>query len=333
VPNEDVWNRALTGGKIDTQAIKPQLVTDYCSYNAYTGGDPLHIGPLNDDVYWVGDLTFDCEVDVQSKSGELLLELVEGVRRYHCSFDLETGQATLSFLDDSLNPGDAERTELATVKTSVKGPGTYELCFANVDSRLCLWVDDDLVDLGIKGDYAAAMFPGPQRRDLSPVGVAVQNAHVKVSHLAIRRDVYYRAESIPEDGFSRDEEFGRSTHYLAELLHDPEEWSKEYESNHQIAKFGKLGDDEYFMLGDNSPRSQDSRLWPNNRGAARRHAVPRTALVGKAFFVYWPHGVPFLNGGKGFPVSYHSTPAGKKTKYPANSIPFRPNVERMHRIR
>ena len=26
-----------------------------------------------------------------------------------------------------------------------------------------------------------------------------------------------------------------------------------------------------------------------------------TALVGKAFFIYWPHGIPFLNDGRGYP--------------------------------
>ena len=53
--------------------------------------------------------------------------------------------------------------------------------------------------------------------------------------------------------------------------------------------------DEFLMLGDNSPRSNDSRLWQTT------HSVPRHLLIGKAFFVYWPHGVPFLNNGRGFP--------------------------------
>jgi signal peptidase I len=40
---------------------------------------------------------------------------------------------------------------------------------------------------------------------------------------------------------------------------------------------------EYFVLGDNSPRSADSRLWN-----LERPVVPQRNLVGKAFFVYWP---------------------------------------------
>ena len=40
---------------------------------------------------------------------------------------------------------------------------------------------------------------------------------------------------------------------------------------------------EFFVCGDNSPKSLDSRLWP-----LERPVVPRRNLVGKAFFVYWP---------------------------------------------
>jgi signal peptidase I len=45
----------------------------------------------------------------------------------------------------------------------------------------------------------------------------------------------------------------------------------------------KLRDKEYYALGDNSPKSSDSRLWPLDRPV-----VPQRNLVGRAFFVYWP---------------------------------------------
>ena len=41
---------------------------------------------------------------------------------------------------------------------------------------------------------------------------------------------------------------------------------------------------EFFVCGDNSPKSFDSRLWYK----LDRPVVPRRNLVGKAFFVYWP---------------------------------------------
>ena len=55
------------------------------------------------------------------------------------------------------------------------------------------------------------------------------------------------------------------------------------------------------MMGDNSPRSKDSRGWDIERSSSlgprsnRRVAgrSPATLLTGKAFYVYWPHGKPF----------------------------------------
>jgi len=55
-----------------------------------------------------------------------------------------------------------------------------------------------------------------------------------------------------------------------------------------------LGADEFFVLGDNSPRSFDARLW-----LLARSVVPRGHLIGRAFFVWLPgfgphYGVPIL---------------------------------------
>ena len=68
-----------------------------------------------------------------------------------------------------------------------------------------------------------------------------------------------------------------------------------------------LREGEYFMLGDNSAASKDSRLWSvpgkelQARGEAyQRGTVPGDQLIGRAFFVYWPSGhrtklLPFLS--------------------------------------
>jgi len=55
-----------------------------------------------------------------------------------------------------------------------------------------------------------------------------------------------------------------------------------------------LGDDEFFVCGDNSPLSHDSRFWSEEGvGLDRTYGagvVPRDYLIGRAFFVYWPGG-------------------------------------------
>ena len=44
--------------------------------------------------------------------------------------------------------------------------------------------------------------------------------------------------------------------------------------------------DQFFMLGDNSPSSSDSRYWE------QKSFVERRQLIGKAMFIYWPHAWP-----------------------------------------
>lgn len=359
VPDADDWREWERGEQKGGQAqLEPwkqlQLITDFCGYNAYytVGGE--HANDQGVGYYWVGDLTLSCRVQVQSNTGgELLLELNEGARQYRCRFDLATGEATL-FYPDSNSREEEDVIILGTAATDVKGAGTYDLAFANVDNRLCLWVDGDLIDFGTndEGKPNAEYIPhggenvrqAPNDRDLIPVGIAAKGASTTVSRMKLERDIYYRGES---DNFNSPDlphsEYHGSTSQLMSKLSDPTEWYEEYSKNSEPAvRFDRLGEGEYFVLGDNSPRSKDSRLWtPHRPGPAwqdggwaqNAHSVPRAALVGKAFYVYWPHGKPFLNDGHGFPITYHKDPQGNKTPYPSFRFPFYPDVSRMERIR
>jgi hypothetical protein len=57
-----------------------------------------------------------------------------------------------------------------------------------------------------------------------------------------------------------------------------------------------LGDDEFFVLGDNSPLSADARFWlddidlPDENLYAAAGRVPKRFLLGQALVVYWPAG-------------------------------------------
>jgi signal peptidase I len=77
------------------------------------------------------------------------------------------------------------------------------------------------------------------------------------------------------------------------------------------------------MMGDNSPRSWDGRRWTQQDrewDSSERNGweVPEALLIGKAFFVYWPHGKPI----------WPDIALNKNLR-----VPFRPNVERMQWIR
>ena len=254
-----------------------------------------------------------------------MLDLNEGARSYRCHLELATGRATLAYAEphDSNDPG--EEHKLATAETPFVGPGSHDLSFANVDDRLCLWIDGRLVDFGERASYlpyGGVLIQRPWDEDLIPVGVAARGADVTVSHLFLQRDIYYRGDFV-YPGFEaigqsavprrRRQLYGECTNTkgdpieLEAKVDKPAEWFREYErglasrqtgpgSRHENVPFQfKMGKDEFFMMGDNSPRSKDSRLWSNARHALHRYAVPRIALVGKAFFIYWPHGIPFLN--------------------------------------
>lgn len=362
VPQSNDWQDALKG--ITPQQPRAELIGDFCGYNAATG-----IGAnssIDEGWFWNGDLTINAQVEVDSLAAdgpkELMLELIEGGRKYRCRFDLETGKATLFLIEtrddhteeQPLQPGQ----EPPSAQTTLKGKGKHTVTFANVDDRLCLWVDDDLVKFSGSTEYTPDSLPLPQQQDLVPVGIAARGAAVTVSQLTLQRDIYYRGDYLkPESEFnidpyqdSTESEFQDPSATLYPKRFDPKKWADAYldkqeawQRNHSDVSRFELDADEFLMFGDNSPSSLDSRLWRNLRNAKHRYAVPRSALVGKAFFIYWPHGVPFLNNGQGYNVdipilnkyTFHQDNPGHiaDARYPSFKVPFYPQFERMRRIR
>lgn len=335
VPSPDDWDALLAGQPVQPRS---QLISDFCGYNAYYGsGGRMPGSPREVDTggVWVSDLTtnFELTLDAVETEGNVLIELCDGLSWYRCRIDTNTGQATLLEVAVQLDPN-AER-ELATAETPVQGTGSWDLSFANVDDRLCLWVDDSLIEFGEAASYERFEVGGPTaiQSDLAPVGIAAMNVKAQIAHLQIERDIYYR-KTFQELQEGQNRRLDRVLRELHPYLYDPVEWTRRYaeHADELNQRDYKLGPDEYLAMGDNSPRSRDSRLWSTGVG------VPRKFLVGKAFWIYWPHGVPFMNDGRGFPLSYHKTvvPGGGLVKvpdYPKYTAPFYPQVGRMNRIR
>src|SRR5581483_9326413 len=181
-----------------------------------------------------------------------------GVDRMRASWDLNTGACTL------LRIADGREETLDTQPTKLKGKGTFEVRFANVDERLLVWVDGKLPF----GDGVA--FPAPRQRgpgpnDLRPAGIAIQGASATVRHLKLWRDTYYTARADGSDGRPEMNDWS-----------DPRRW----DSLHDLGGVTfYVQPDHFFCLGDNSPQSADSRVWG---------LVPRRLMLGRALLVYYP---------------------------------------------
>jgi signal peptidase I len=123
--------------------IKPQLITDRMGYNsAILQHDGDRFVPLPN---WVGDLMLEFNVEVQKPQGELHLELSRGIYRYQARFNLADGLCTLwEFRECKERLLDRKETQLESKATRLKGPGNFLVRFANIDSRLTVWVDREM---------------------------------------------------------------------------------------------------------------------------------------------------------------------------------------------
>ncbi|MGE0609363.1 MAG: signal peptidase I [Pirellulales bacterium] len=303
----------------------PQLVSDFTAYNTnhpsqfrshQMQGSEADIEALG--LHWVGDLALEFHCAVLGNTGSLQLELVEGGRRFRCQIELSTGLATLSINDlDSYLP---------TAQTIVHGPGQYKLRLANIDDQLLLWVQDELVDFHTSTAYQDLGNIMPTSADLSPAGISVADARLRVDRLRILRDNYYVAASGRDEmsDYVHDPLFivpaqnvgnrGSDSARLASIMSDPGLWPQVF-SLRRAVEF-RLGRDEFLMLGDNSSRSKDSRFWlddPSRRDAPP-HVVPARLMIGQAEFIYWPH-------------------SWNRTSRDGTWFPAFPNLERMGLVR
>ncbi len=166
--------------------------------------------------------------------------------------------------------------------------------FENLDYRLSLKIGPQEV-LSSSSDPNSPAYYAPNVKAIRkipfvqsvPPRIYGRQTEFEITHLVLERDVHYYEAQLPNPPYSGTNAFSGMRG-----------WGT---SGNPIL----LGEGEYFMLGDNSPASQDSRLWgdivKNAYLTARGEAyqlgtVPQDQLIGKAFFVYWPsaHRIPWL---------------------------------------
>jgi signal peptidase I len=160
-----------------------------------------------------------------------------------------------------------QETILDQKDVKAPAPGTFTLVkFASVDHQLLFEVGGSelAVDLG--------RLPEAPERGTRPAPRAeiFGSGKLTLAHVALFRDIYYTSDG----------QGGRNARVIE-------------------GRPFTLNQDEFFVLGDNSPNSEDGRWWPEPTVASRgwdpprAGVVPRYYLVGKALFVYWPSGFEF----------------------------------------
>jgi signal peptidase I len=308
--------------------MNPQLVTDFIGYNSGIIRYPDSKGAIRLEpeisfptitrngksqnehfcrqstngmgLNWVGDLAVSTNLTVKKSQGVFVLLLVKGGIDFRCEIDLATGIASVSI------DGFANLFEPAKAATPIKLDGSYEIMFCNIDEELRLIVDGKEIDFGTKNRYDKLCHEDknnplsrnrqPTKRDLRPVKIGVRDSAVEVGCIKVWRDMYYIA--CDESNRSHCDLLDSPLNYvhnaytveeiensINRFFSDPDYWAKLGQTRR--VEF-RLDQDQFLMLGDNSAKSKDSRLWTEDRIP---HFVHRDMLIGEALYVYWPHGL------------------------------------------
>jgi signal peptidase I len=296
----DASRREITFAGADNQWLQLHFegkqIKDFYAYNA-DGQRPRR---QNGGQNLVGDLKLSCTWIPETTRGGLRLHM----NRHRDHFEATImGDGTVRLMQSSPRGNRNRRpggVEIAAKKLPPFEPGVaVPIEFVNVDYAVSLKINGDLVAETDDEQYA----PVPEHllgilearhngRDPgilpSVVRIAAQGGGCRLRHLVLERDVYYLSQPQEEqrEGNAYLTWPGWGTEGLPMLLL-PE----------RLGENGRKIEAEYFMFGDNSPQSKDSRLWwqvgDHLRTLGRDYqlgTVPRDQLIGKAFFVYWPSG-------------------------------------------
>jgi signal peptidase I len=260
------------GSQADYIELAGKQILATCAYN-------VHDQPSQPPV---SDLRVRFVLTPGSGDGALRVRL-EKLRRVFWATMQMDGLVTLV---ESNDVPTANAPVMASKRLPPLVPGkSIEISFENVDYRLALRVGGQEV-VTSSDDPAFPAYYAPDLKSLrhtrqkppDPPRLYGVGGAFELAHLVVERDVYY---------------YQHSSATRAPALRWAPRWSGWGSPDNPIL----LREHEFFMLGDNTSASKDSRLWDQigphlvERGEAfQLGTVPEDQLIGKAFFVYWPSG-------------------------------------------
>lgn len=241
------------------------------AYNIHSGAVPA-----------VSDLRVRFVLTPQSGQGTLRIRLEKLRRTFWATIRMD---GLVSLTESTDEPGRMASAMASRQLAPFTRGKSVEVSFENVDYRLALKIGEEVV-VTSSDDRESPAYYGPDLRSLrrtqrntpEPPRIYGEDGKFELSHLVVERDVHYYHDH-------------RENRQALAMRWAPQQGWASPESPILLREH------EYFMLGDNTAASKDSRLWDKvgphmaDRGEAfQLGTVPRDQLVGKAFFVYWPSG-------------------------------------------
>jgi signal peptidase I len=289
--------------KLVWNGVRP--LTDRNSYNQIFAAFDLYAKPdmqiqssLNYRPFYVSDIALSADIQMEDSAVSATPMISARGHQFRGIVDPGAGAVRVEMREDVEG---AEWRVLDSGSISTRSGGVIGVEFWHIDQALWLFVDGKLVCGGAeKGAYdmtpiqrasaATGMSPEELARDresgdgirapgvLSRPGIyrpaqvewSFDGGGFTLHNVRVRRDISYKNMS-------------RETARIGIRGGHPD-------------NYPTLHDDEFFMCGDNSARSQDSRLWEDGTIVPwvseliddRAGMVNEDLIVGKAFVVYWP---------------------------------------------
>lgn len=337
-PEEKDWANILEKAKNGEVFKSPphpgRLINDYVAYNDFTmampkggnyvsGGTKIEgispkargfITAFNKGLHWVGDIGFEADVEIQSGSGSLFFDIVEGGAHYQMALNTRSGELELSAKppanpesDSVITFQDADGNPVAkpVAQTPITGPGSYQIRIINADDKIHLWVNGSLIDFPgctyTRTDIPLPHYSQEDPCDAEPLGIGCQNLDVVINRLKVFRDIYY-ISTIDTKFMSN--ETGVDPVTIIETMRNPTRWKSDEtrrlfksrkgmtEPMFELVDSEDPAKDQFLPMGDNSAESLDGRVWSGPR------FFERDLLIGRAIVVFWPHTlsepIPFM---------------------------------------
>jgi signal peptidase I len=257
-----------------------QTISDYLAYDLpQFRRSPGPVGSLDDErSYPVSDLKLSAYYHRTAGDGPFRMILTKHVNMDH-TFTAEITSDSIRLLHHT-NVGDSQIGP--TVKLSDLGLNrndAFLVEFQNVDYQVTLKINGRQIiqstpdDFAPNVDWLMDQWKDGKRGRRGEAAIEADSQTCVLDHISLWRDIYYTNRQ--QSG-------------------EPFKWAS---PSSPIV----LGDNEFFVMGDNSEVSADARYWdkpidlPHEGLEVKDGRVPAQFMLGQAVFVYWPAGFRVLD--------------------------------------